>query len=298
MAHKHMEKCKYFIESILFQLFLFIIKTLPFSWGCKIGQCLGELAYYLLPARRRLTLKNIQAAKAHGYLKSISDERGLARDAWRHLGLNASEFLYYHLHDYAKLQKTITLHGQEHLDQVLAKKKGVILVAAHFGNWELLGSRLALAGYKINAIVKIQSNKKVDNFIATCRQKAGIICQSKKGFLRPVLRALDRNEMVSFLIDQSTRHNGHSLNFFGRTAFFPKGAAEFALRTDTPVLFTYIVRERPDRHHAYISEEIILPKTGDAEQDVQQATELFAGLIQQVIEAHPEQWLWTHRLWR
>ncbi len=283
------------IEYFWFTLFLNCIRIIPYGWGCWVGKKIGWLAYTVLPSRRRLTIENIKAAQEHGHL-SDRDSRQLARQVWENMGLLGSEFLYYYSRGFEALKERVVLEGAANIEKVLAKKKGAILVMAHLGNWELLGLYLSAVGYQLSPLVKNQSNPLVNAIIQERRQSAGMKVISRTGFLRPIILALRKNEMVPFLIDQATRR-GVAIEMFGRTANFPPGAAEFALKTDTPVLLTYMVREADRKFRLVVSEEIELTKTGNYEQDLPINATRFIKLLEEVIEAYPDQWLWMHKLW-
>ena len=94
------------------------------------------------------------------------------------------------------------------------------------------------------------------------------------------------------LIDQDTKVEGVFVEFFGRPAWTPVGAAELALRFDAAVLPTFIERRADGSHRAVIHPELPLPTDPTA------ATALMSAAIEAQIRAHPEQWVWLHRRWR
>lgn len=286
------------VEYALFRLLLFLVKIFPVSFSCFIGRQLGRLAFLILKKRRQLTISNIRVAKENGFFKNGIDEKQLAKRVWEHLGMIGSEFLYYYERKPEEFHEAVRFEGAENLKRILTRNRGAILVSGHLGNWELLGVSLALRGFKMNPIVKFQSNGLVDKIIQDNRRSLGMNLIDKKGFLRPIIEAFKRNEIVSFLIDQSTYKNGVRVSFFGRQAPIPHGAAEFALKTGAPVFTARCLREKPGQYRVVISEEIELIRTGDHQRDVVENTAMFIRLIEDVIRDHPEQWLWMHRLWR
>ena len=94
-----------------------------------------------------------------------------------------------------------------------------------------------------------------------------------------IVEAFKRNDLVLFLIDQADPRSGVTANVFGRPASIPRGAAEFALKTDTPAIFAYIVRESNGRHRLVISEELELSRTGNYEVDLATAVRQMSGLV-------------------
>lgn len=286
------------IEYALFRLLLFAVRIFPISFSCFIGRQLGKLAFLILKKRRELTISNIRVARDNGFFEREIDEHQLAKKVWEHLGMIGSEFLYYYERKPEVFKKAVRFEGEENLKRILAQNKGAILVSGHLGNWELLGVSLIYWGFKINPIVKFQSNGLVDKIIQDNRRSLGMGLIDKKGFLRPILAALKRNEIVSFLMDQATSRNGVLVKFFSKEASLPRGAAEFALKTGAPVFSARCFREKPGRYRVVLSEEIKLIRTGDHERDVVENTAMFIRLIEDMIREHPEQWLWMHKLYR
>jgi KDO2-lipid IV(A) lauroyltransferase len=287
---------KSWFEYLLFRIFFGLVKLVPFRLGCWLGERLGILSYWVLGGRRHLTIKNIEEAKQHGYLKNVENPRRLAYRVWKNIGRVSSEFLYYYTRPMQRLKEDVIIEGTANLERVLEKKKGAIIVAAHIGNWEMLAMSIALHGYGLTTLVKTQSNKLMDGIIQGNRRSVGMEIVPRNLFLRPLVLALRKNHTVLFLVDQADR-KGAVVDFFGRPAVLPRGAAEFALKTGTPVVFIYIAREAAHRHRLVISEEIKLPQSGNYTLDSQETVTLFIKRIESIIEKYPDQWLWMHRLW-
>ncbi|HPT87401.1 MAG TPA: lysophospholipid acyltransferase family protein [Bacillota bacterium] len=292
-----LKKLALFCQNCFFQIFFFLVRICPLRTGLFFGRLLGLTAYSILKSRRNITLSNIEHAKIQGFLKKAPDSRKLARAVWKHLGYLGSEFLYYYSHDHRHLLQRVTIEGEEHLQSVLAKQKGAIMASAHIGNWELIGLCLSVKGYKLCPLVKPQENPFFNRLITAKRESVGMKTISRNGFLRPILQALTRNEIVPFIMDQ-TDFLGVKLDFFGRPAYLPAGPAQFAIKTGTPLIFVHIVRESLLSHKIIISEEIIPASTGDTASDIRETTKILAKIIERTIDDQPEQWLWMHKLWK
>jgi len=285
------------LEKIFFRGILFLIKVLPFSWSRWFWKTICSLAFRLLKPRRLLTIENIRNARERGFLTNVDDDYLLAKKAWENLGIVGSEFLYYSTRTGAQIKRLVTIEGEENLKKILAKKKGAVMVTGHLGNWELLGMALSVYGYPLSPVVKTQANSSFDELINEKRHAIGMKTIPNKGFLRPIIDAFKRNEIVPFLIDQDAGGHGVKVECFGRKASIPPGAAEFALRTGTPAFFGYIYRKGINQYVGVISEEIQLKNSGDYKQDLHDNIALFMSLIQDAVQKHPREWLWMHSLW-
>jgi KDO2-lipid IV(A) lauroyltransferase len=285
------------LEYLLIRSLFFVVKLFPFAVSSWLVGKLGVLAFLMLKSRRALTLENIREARDRGFLPVDTDICRIAVRTWENLCRSGFEFVYYYSSPHREIRETVDVEGEENLRRVLARKKGAIMVMAHIGNWELLGIRLCLDGFHLSPVVQTQANLILDKFINDCRRSAGMKTIPKISFLRPIVRAFNRNEIVPLLIDQNAGTPGVPLMVFGREARIPRGAAEFALKTGTPVVFAYILRESAAKHRLVISEELQLSRTGDYQRDLRDNTARFIGMVQAVVSRHPEQWLWMHKLW-
>jgi Kdo2-lipid IVA lauroyltransferase/acyltransferase len=291
------QKFTNWLQYLFFKDFFFLVRITPAAWGRWVGKKLGLLAFKIMKSRQILTVENIRAAREYGRLRIDCNDYNLAKQAWGNLGIVGSESLYYYARTPKQIKKVVTLEGAENLQKVLAKQKGVIMVMAHIGNWELLGIYLSMTGYQLSPIVQTQSNALLDKILQEKRHAVGMKTIPKMSFLRPIIQAFNRNEIVPFLIDQDAGTGGVYVDFFGREASIPRGPAEFAIKTGTPVVFAYIVRENSNLHRLIISEEIPIKNTGNYKQDLLDNTAMFSSFIEKVVSQYPNQWLWMHKLW-
>jgi KDO2-lipid IV(A) lauroyltransferase len=295
---KSKSKTNEWIQFVFIKVATFLVKIIPLTWSQWVWTKICLLAFKILKSRRLLTIENIHIARKQGFLQIDTSDYQLARQVWENLGLVGSEFLYFYTQSPERIKHMVKIEGQANLDKVLSQKKGIVLVMAHIGNWELLGIYLSIVGYSLSPIVQTQSNALLDEIIQKKRQSVGMKTIPKTSFLRPIVEAFKRNEIVPFLMDQyAGKEGGVFVDFFGSDTFLPRGPAEFALKTGTPVVFAYIVHQTLNQHLLVISEEIQLKKTGNYQQDLKDNTALFGGLIQEVIQKYPSQWMWMHKLW-
>ena len=116
--------------------------------------------------------------------------------------------------------------------------------------------------------------------------------------LRNILAALRRNEIVCLLADEKKRRTGIDVEFFGQPAATALGPAVISLRTGSPVVPMFIVRNRDGMHTIYIEPALEHPVTGDRKEDERALTAAFTRVIERYIRAYPEQWFWINSRWR
>jgi KDO2-lipid IV(A) lauroyltransferase len=282
----------YFIKALMF-----FSKLMPQRLAVGFGAFIGFLGYYLAPSEHReRALDNLRKCLPE---KRKPELRRIARKVFENQGKNFFEVLHYSRLSSVNIAEKVVLTGRENFNEALSKGRGAFMLAAHFGNWELLGAALALYGIPINATARRVYISELDGILNELRESKGIkvIMREESDSARGIFKALKRNEVVALIIDQNTRHvPGVYVDFFGRKAYTPSALAVLALHTGAPVLPGFIVREGY-RHSIEIGSPIEIMNTGDLDSDVLENTKRFTKVIESYVRKYPEQWVWFHKRW-
>jgi KDO2-lipid IV(A) lauroyltransferase len=270
-----------------------VLAWLPARVGLWIGRRLGDLAWAALPGRRRLAVDNLQ--RAFGGDRDTAELHRLGRRSFEHLGMNLVEGCVFFFRPPAVMLSRVTFEGVEHLEAAAASGNGILLLTAHFGNWELLAASHVLSGFALSVVVRPLDNPVLDRVVARFRRRCGVELISKRRALREILDALRRRRMVGILLDQNAaRSEGIFVPFFGVPASTSKALALVALRAHAPVTPVFIRRDARGRHTVRV--EAALPPPADG--DVAAYTAAFTRAIETAIRRAPEQWFWMHARWR
>ena len=199
------------------------------------------------------------------------------------------------------VKEVVSLENKYILDQALSRKKGVILVSGHFGNFPLMLLRLKAAGYLINGIVRPMRDERVEKMFSKIKNDLEIkTIHSKppKACVNSIIRALKNNEIVFILLDQNFGTGGIFVDFFGRKAATAVGPAVLALRTKAAIVPCFIVREEDNTQKIVIEQEFRLEKKKDFNQTVLINIQKLTSIIESYIRRYPSQWAWIHRRWK
>jgi Kdo2-lipid IVA lauroyltransferase/acyltransferase len=225
--------------------------------------------------------------------------RGLARRAAQHGGVTALEMCRVYARPLDDTLRRLSVEGLEHLKAVMAAHGRALVLTAHLGNWELLAAAHRLAGYPLAIVVRPLDSAWLNAFAHGVRTKTGVELVDKRGALRPVLAALRRGGLVGILLDQnSARHEGVFVPFFGRLACTSKSLALLALRTATPIVPIFIHRQPDGTHRITIGPPLDRPESNGPDTAVVELTGRCTSVIEAAIRRVPEQWLWSHDRWR
>lgn len=195
-----------------------------------------------------------------------------------------------------KVQKLITkVEGQEHLQQALDDKNGIILIAPHLGNWEILNHffRMHLFMTVMYKTVKIPA---LDDFIFNTRKRVdvGLVPAGRSG-IESLYKIIADKGVVAVLPDQQPRpKSGVFAPFFGAPALTGKLIGEMGSTTPAYLLCCYAKRLDDGTYGVVLkpaSEDIRNPDP------VVAATALNKSIEECVLEC-PEQYQWSYKRFR
>lgn len=270
-----------------------LLAHLPSAVGLAAGRRLGDLLWWVLPGRRAVALDNLR--RSFGGERSPAEVRCLGRRSFQHVGMNLVEACRYFLRPTHVMLSRVRMEGREHLQAAAAHGRGVLVLTAHFGNWELLAAAHGLSGLPLSIVTRQLDHPLLDDLAARFRRRSGAELIVKRQAVREVLTALRRQRMVGILLDQNaTRAEGVFVPFFGSPASTSKGLALLALRTGAPVVPIFLRREPDGRHCMEVGAALPPPADGL----VTSYTATFNRVLEAAILRAPEQWLWMHDRWR
>jgi KDO2-lipid IV(A) lauroyltransferase len=286
-----------YLQYLLLKGLSFFVNLLPEGFALWCGRQLGNILFHLDWERRKVALENLRIA--FGKEKSREELRAIAQGTFRNLGMTAVEFFRIPKMDVETFKKRVKMERLEQALRLLEKRKGILLLLSHFGNWEMMGIMSKLIGNSIVVLAKpMKKNKRVDQYITEIRNAAGLEVVSSIHASRPVIKALSKNRIVGILIDQrAKRSEGVWADFFGKKAPTTPGLAVLAMKTGAPVVPVFMVRDGFGKHRMIIQDPLELVHTGDIKKDVEANTQLFNHTLESMIRQYPDQWFWVHRRW-
>jgi KDO2-lipid IV(A) lauroyltransferase len=194
------------------------------------------------------------------------------------------------------VERRFRVHGLEHIQHGLDRGRGVVMVTAHVGNWDMAGVLLAARGYPVNVIHDTLHPKRWNDRVQGIRALIGLRLIPVESGARQMLRALRQNEILAILIDRPMEQQGVPVRFFGAETRVPGGAATLALRAGAPVVCAVAVRSA-DGFEAHVSPVIEIQPSGDSGQDVQALTQRVMSWLEALIREHPDQWYMFRNMW-
>jgi len=182
---------------------------------------------------------------------------------------------------------------------LMQEGRGLLLVAAHYGNFEIMGYLMGLFGFNVFSIARPLDNRYVSNYLYGVRQRAGQRIIDKKGAAEMMNKIPARGATLCFIADQDAGKKGIFVDFFGRKASTYKSIALLAITNNVPIGVGYS-RRIGDRFFFEIGvNRIIFPdEWADKEDPLTWVTQEYTSAIERFIREDPTQYWWLHRRWK
>jgi KDO2-lipid IV(A) lauroyltransferase len=192
-----------------------------------------------------------------------------------------------------------TLEDGRRVVGALTCGRSVLVVTAHFGNWELSSYVTGILGFKLHAIARPIDNPHIDAWLRRWREETGQKMLAKKGEFDRIEDVLKTGQTLVTLGDQDAGARGHFVDYFNRPASTHKAVALLAIEHKVPLVVIGCARVGgPMQYHVY-AEDVIDPEEYANRPDAARAiTERFTSALERLVRRHPEQYFWLHRRWK
>lgn len=253
-----------------------------------VGRRLGRWGYRFAKKHRNRCLSNLKLAFPELSTKEI-DALGIR--CFEHFGMVATDFLRADIRPQDEPQKSLVgVEGLEIQELIQSCAEGVMVVTAHFGNWERSSAFAASQPKGLVVVQRDANDANLNEEMTRLRAASGVKVLSRGNAARGILEALKQGKIVAALADQNS--DEAFLPFFGHITGTTLGPAVLAKRARALLIPAYCVRVGPNQFKVIVEPPVDL--TGDPESIM---TQLNASL-ERVVRRFPEQWLWLHDRWK
>lgn len=280
-----MKNLRYRAEAVLVQILFVVFRVIGMDASSATGGWIGRTIGPRLAASRKAKA-NLMAALPG---QSDDDYNRIIRDMWDNLGRVIAE--YPHL--LSIIRERIEVEGAD-IARSMPADKPLIIMGAHYGNWELLPFYFNYVLKRpMAAVYRVPNNPYTEKILDLCRNpepQGTYIPKSTRG-ARQIFKLLDDKGWLAILIDQKY-NQGIAVPFFGRPAMTSDSFAQLSARYDCPILPLQI--ERLKGCHFRLT--VHAPFYGAGKNAYDTVMDAHA-LLESWIRKNPGQWLWLHRRW-
>ena len=260
----------------------------------RMGARLGRLTCLLAVSKRRTANRNLRMAFRDTL--TLVERDALIRRVFVHFAKSAIDFLRAAAMTRDEIERLTVCEGRDYLEAAVSGGRGVVILTAHLGNWEVLGRWLAGHGYRLTVVAREPDSPVFARYIRHMRENSGFRVLNKGASARELLSCLRRREAVALLADQNS--GDLFVPFFGVPAGTVAGPASLALHTGAALIPAYCVREPNDSYRILIREPIPAVRTEDHDADIARIMAEANRVLEDVVRQYPDQWLWFHNRWR
>lgn len=276
-----------------------IIKHISFSVLRVVTKIFFFIGFPLLMKQKSIARESL--AIAFGKERPQEERDRILFECFDNMSRGMMELMYCMEHP-EWIKRISYFEGKEHLERALAQGNGVILVSAHFGIFPLMLLRCVQEGYATNAIIRQTRDETVEKYFLDLRTRLGlktIYAVPRKECVDSALKALRNKEMVFIPLDQNFGSGrGVFVDFFGQKAATATGPVVLSLRTKSPILPIFTVRDGDNKHKIIVEPPIDLEYKEDDKQTVEVNIAKITQVIERYIRKYPQEWGWMHRRWK
>lgn len=277
-----------------FKIAGFTLAYFPKRVGYLIARVVADVVYLLSPALRAAIGDNMKHV-----LGPEADDATLkqaVRSVLRNVARNYFDLIKIPHMRLSDIESCITPNGWGNLEDALNKGKGVILVTAHLGSFDMAAQILAVRSIKATVLVESLEPPCLLRHVTALRESKGLtFMPAQPGVLEVVMGSLRRGEVVLLVCDRDIGKDGLKSNFFGEETTLPSAAVRIAMRTGAAVVPAFNLRRDGGRYDAYFEPaiEIIPSGNGAVARNVEQVTHV----MEKYIKSCPEQWALLSPVW-
>jgi KDO2-lipid IV(A) lauroyltransferase len=287
---------RHWLEHAGFRAARAVWSLLPEAAADVSGRAVGSILGGVLRLRRAEVNRHVGWAFPH---RDPAWRAEVVRACYRHFGREAAATLRVARWPLEELRARTRATGFEELRAAAEAGRGVVLLTAHLGNWEVGGAAVAARGVPLDVVSKGMSNPRFERDLFALRERLGMRVIEMGEASRTALRSLAQGRVVAILGDQSPRGRGVMVPFFGRPASTARGPALLAARSGAPVFVAFALREPGRRARYALDFSPLVTDPSTALEDVVEALTVgYTRMLEGAIRRAPEQYFWHHRRWK
>ncbi len=273
-----------------------VLRVLPDRLKGAIGAFLGTMAFRILSERRKVALSNL--ARVFPELPEKRREE-IARQFFANLGTNFMELLVLPYLPLERYGERFGIKDPDNVREILKEGKGVLGLAFHYANWEIMGTIGVLVQREVVVLARpLKRHRLLNDYLNRLRGSTGLQIIPNAETARDVMRFLRDGKIVALLADQrEKRSRGIAVELFGEKAMTSKGIVAIAMKTGAPVMPVHMERRGFLRYDVVLSKPIPMDRDGDLQDLIYANTRKINAFLESLIRHRPEEWFWVHRRW-
>ncbi len=260
------------------------------------GGMFGEMGYRLGVPYRTIARNNLQFAFPSWKEHQIAE---VSRRVFHNFGMTLTEMVQCAQLSPGDILSRCRLSGEDHFMRALEARRGIILVSAHLGNWEIglqyLASHL---GKRVHIVVRPLVPRWLDRWMNHARTRFGNQLISKRKAFPRMLKAIREDGIVALMVDLSSRKQSVAVDYFGHRTRVSPAAAMLAARCAAPIIAAFTLRNPDGSFTIEISAPVAVQRSGSLKNDLKCNSQRITDIVEKAVRKHPDQYLWMQKRWK
>jgi KDO2-lipid IV(A) lauroyltransferase len=267
-----------------------LVSAIPFWLMYRISDLLYFFNYYLIGYRRAVVFKNLRIAFPE---KTPEEINRLARLFYKHFSDFLLEYVKCLSMSDVQVHKRFRYANIEVIRQLESEKKDIALVAAHYGNWELMTFFQRSANHRFMPIYKPLQNQAMDRLSRSIRGRDNANLVAMEHVFREAMkfRKEGRQFSVFFLADQRPpRTSRFWTTFLNHEVAFFEGMEKISRKLGMAVVFMDMQKTGRGKYEVHFTRLFDNAATVPENQVMLRCIQEMEAQIRR----KPEFWLWSH----
>lgn len=279
------------------RLVITVVQALPLDVCERGAEVLATLFGSVLRVRRDVVEENLSIAFPH---LSAREREAANWHMWRHLFLMTAEIAHtprkVHETNWREHSRIVNL---ELFVRTLLSGRPLVVISAHYGNFELGGYLMGLFGFPTYTVARRLDNRYLDRFVNDFRGRTGQFILPKRGSREMIQQVMRQGGILTLLGDQAAGDKACWVEFFGRPASTHKAVALFSLGNGAPTMVSYARRLDHPLHYEVGPAAICDPLDPSCEQgSIPLLAQWYTDNLERLVRHSPDQYWWLHRRWK
>jgi Kdo2-lipid IVA lauroyltransferase/acyltransferase len=284
------------MNPILYYLILYPLSKLPLWISYRFADVFYLMLISILPYRKKVINSNLAKSFPDRTVKEIKQLRNdfywnfstMLIEGVKNLGISEKE-----------LRKRFVIKNPELMNDLFKKNKSVVLVSAHYANWEwmITGQNLFFKHQAVGIGMPLSSGF-FDKKINGLRQRFGMHVTQAREVDQVFEGYKSKNTLFATLVlaDQAPGNSLKSYwtNFLNQKTAVAFGPEQLANKYDQAVVF-YIPKSIK---RGYYEVELELLCENPKDLSWGEITEIHTRKLEQILTKKPAPWLWSHKRWK
>lgn len=199
-----------------------------------------------------------------------------------------------------KAALTGTFEDSEKLRELIAEKKGVVVLLAHVGNWQTCLSELQGLNAKVHALMEFD-REQVSKHFFELRGEMPFNIIDVRGFLGGMIEAtaaLQQGDLVLIMGDRLHAGRHARVEFLGLEARLPVAAYHLAATAGSPVIILFAAKTGRKSYSLGVWDLFYPGRSGaDRQEELTRCAQRFSAALEKYVEQHPYQWYNFFNIW-